>query len=288
MKIILSSLILVTTFSVWAQSTLLDAAPLTGMDTTPVPVTEPELKSNAAAKEEKPFNHRASNWVTTFGFENMKYDVPYSYTGSQKTFKEEQNNLMGGRLGFGYEGHLGGGLLLGGRVEGYYLGTAFQNDKKATNAGGVTIGTEKDVGQILGGDLVGHAGWMFDFQTGNPFLGETAALALELFAEAGIGQGQAYNRKKYDYSVATKDEYSFTMTDNFTSTSVAFGLNILSRYSGFFLNLKVSQLFLDVDKRKIKGKSQVTDVPGPDFNETIKDPKVDTITAFTVGGGYKF
>lgn len=247
------------------------------------------ISSTDNLDQEKVFNHRKSHWITTFGFENTKYTAPFDYQATQRNFKEEERNLMGGRLGVGYEAYIGGGFILGGGLSGYYMGTAFQNEKVATNAASAKIGTEKDNGQMYGADLTGHLGWMFDYKTKNPFLGEMTYMAMELFAEAGIGKGQTYIRKAYDYDTNTPvntELYNATISDDFTSASVAAGVNFLSTTSGYFLNLKVSQVFLDVNTRKTRVQSingTTTTTAG-----TQKNPDIDPITVFTLGGGYKF
>lgn len=247
------------------------------------------ISSSDDLSQEKVFNHRKSHWVANFGFENTKYKAPFDYQATQRNFKEEERNLMGGRLGFGYEAYIGGGFILGGGISGYYMGTAFLNEKIASNAAGAKIGAENDTGQVWGGDAIGHLGWMFDYKTKNPFLGEMTYMAMELFAEVGIGKGQAYLRKDYYYDTNTSgtyEKYDAIITDNFTSTSVAAGVNFLSTTTGYFLNLKVSQVFLNIDERKTR--VSATNGTTNTVAGTQKDPDIDPITVFTLGGGYKF
>lgn len=238
---------------------------------------------------ERPFNHRKSHWVGTYGFQNSKYVVPLQYTGSKVNFKDEDRELWGGRAGIGYELYLGLGLLLQGRLDGYYLGTVFQQDKVAKNAAGAKVGSEKDTGQMAGGDAVLHAGWMFDLVTKNPILGEMTYLAVEPFVEASYGRGQAYNRKKYYFNGAQSDAYRFTMTDYFSSQSVSVGLNVLSTNSGFFLNLKATRMFLTIDNgdRRISSTSTVNSASASSVSRP-NDVRIDPVTIFTLGGGYKF
>ena len=237
--------------------------------------------------DDRPFNHRAGHWVMNFGFENAKYELPWAYQGSRRNFDEEKQDLWGGRMGFGREIYIPGGFLLGGRIDGYYLGTLFTEEEIAKPASSITLGAEKNTGQMFGGEAVGHFGWMFDFRTKNPFLGEMTYMAMELFAEAGVGRGQAYNRKNYYFRLNTDDKYDVIIEDNYTTASVSAGVNFLSTNTGFYLNLKATRIAQDIDKRKTRG---ISTVGGADttINGSEKSPDTDPITVFTLGGGYKF
>lgn len=237
--------------------------------------------------DDAPFNHRKSHWVTNFGFEGTQYKVPFSYVGTKKSYDEESLELQGGRVGVGYEAYMGWGFLLGGRIDGYYMGTTFNRERFAKNVGNTQVRGEENRAQMYGGDLVGHAGWMFDYKTKNPFLDEMTYMAMELFAEAGVGAGQTYFTKEYFNRDSVDELYRGRITESYRSTTVSAGINFLSRTTGFFLNLKVSQMFLDVDETKIKavrGDSTATTTTNEDINNPDKDP----VTIISVGGGYKF
>jgi hypothetical protein len=251
----------------------------------------PEAVSKANVDEDDDsFNHRKANWVGTFGFESTKYTLPFAFQGDKANFKEEERELWGGRLGFGGEFYLGWGFLFGARLDGYYLGTLFEDAKTANPEYDVDVASEKNNGHMYGGDAIAHFGWMFDFKTKNPFLAEMTYLAIELFAEAGVGRGRAYNRKNYFFnaSPATDELYDIIIEDDYTSQIVSGGINILSTSTGAFLNLKVSTVALDITERKIRGTSKPNGQAATNLKDTIKNPDTDPITIFTLGGGIKF
>lgn len=249
----------------------------------------PESVSTAKVDEDDDsFNHRKGNWVGTFGFENTKYTLPFAFQGDEASFKEEDRELWGGRLGFGREFYLGWGFLFGARLDGYYLGTLFEDAETANPEFDIDVASEKNNGHMYGGDAIAHLGWMFDFKTKNPFLGEMTYLAIELFGEAGVGRGRAYNRKNYFFKAATDEEYDIIVEDDYTSQIVSGGINILSTSTGAFLNLKVSTVALDITERKIRGTSRPNGQAATNLKDTIKNPDTDPITIFTLGGGIKF
>ena len=274
------------------------AAPI--VETTPAPVGEENARPVAEVKstddvddEDRPFNHRKSNWVSVFGFETVKYTLPLEFTGASDYFKEKERDLYGARLGFGREFYLGWGFLLQGRVDGYYMGTLFEGIKTADpEFTGTDVSNEKDTGSYYGADAVAHLGWMFDYKTKNIFLGDMTYMALELFVEAGVGKGTSYQRKEYNFDAASVDQYDFIMEDEFTTNSVAAGINLLSTSSGFFLNLKATQVNLSLDKRTIREKKLEGGASGSSAGAFVKrtdnDADIDPVTIFAVGGGYKF
>jgi hypothetical protein len=284
---------------------VLDPSPVVSEEPQAVPVVEevkvaqevkplPKTESKAEIEDEGDFKHRKSHWITTFGFETTKYELPLEFNGARKSFGETDRELYGGRLGVGREFYLGWGFLFQGRVEGYYMGTLFEGIKTADPEFSTEVSNQKDTGSIYGAEAVAHFGWMFDYKTKNPFLGEMTYLAMELFVEAGVGRGKSYQRKEYKFDASVVDYYDFLMEDEFTNTSVSAGVNFLSTSTGYFLYLRATQSALAIDKRKgrIKsiegaGSGTSTDgVAGVKFSE--KDPDVDPITVFAIGGGYKF
>jgi hypothetical protein len=239
--------------------------------------------------ESETFNHRKSHWTTQFAFENLRYELPFNYDGGQRKFGVKDQDMWGMRMGFGREVYLGGGFLLGARLDGYYLGLLAQDDKVVKKAD-VTVTSEKRTGQVYGADAILHLGWMFDYKTRNPFLGDMAFMSMELFVEGGVGRGNSYFRKDYFYEVPTepRDDYDIIIEDSYTTQRATVGANFLSTTSGFYFTLQATTLTLDVDKRKIRGKQQIDSggiqAIGPGNGTADLDP----ITVFTFGGGYKF
>lgn len=258
------------------------------------PKVGPTIESTAEVEDEDPsFNHRKSHWIGTFGFETVKYTVPLEFAGASEEFQEKDRDLYGARLGFGREFYLGAGFLLQGRVDGYYMGTLFEGIQTADpEFPGTEVSNEKDTGSYYGADAVAHFGWMFDYKTKNPFLGDMTYLAMELFVEAGIGKGKSYQRKEYNFDAASVDQYDFIMEDEFTTQSVSAGINILSTSSGFYLYLKGTQVNLSLDKRDIREKRLEAGASGSSAGAFVKrsdnSADIDPVTIFALGGGYKF
>lgn len=247
------------------------------------------VAENTSQQDVKPndgkFNPRTGHWIGTIGFETTAYTLPYNFTGAKKTFKEEDSRLTGGRLGFGREAYLGGGFLVNARLEGYYLGTLFNSLETASpEFEDVTVAATKDTGSMFGGDAIGHFGWMFDYNTKNPFLGEMTYMAFELFVEAGIGRGRAINGKSYYFKATTNEEYKVTFEDDFSTQIVSAGFNIHSRNSGAFLYVKASQVSQSITERKIRGNSSISG----EIKETQTNPDSDPLTILSIGGGFKF
>jgi hypothetical protein len=231
------------------------------------------------------FNPRTGHWIGTIGFETTAYKLPFNFTGAKKTFKEEESRLTGGRLGFGREAYLGAGFLVNARLEGYYMGTLFNSLETASpEFQDVTVAATKDTGQMFGGDAIGHFGWMFDYNTKNPFLGEMAYMAFELFVEAGIGRGRAINGKSYYFKATTNEEYKVTFEDDFSTQIVSAGFNIHSRSSGSFLYVKASQVSQSITERKVRGNSSISG----EIKDNLTNPESDPLTVFSIGGGFKF
>jgi hypothetical protein len=133
---------------------------------------------------------------------------------------------------------------------------------------------------------------MFDYKTKNIFLGDMTYMAMELFVEAGVGKGTSYQRKEYNFKASQKDVYDFIMQDEFTTNSIAAGINFLSTSSGFFLNLKATQVNISLDKRTIREKKleggATTADAGGFVKRTDNNADIDPVTIFAIGGGYKF
>lgn len=255
---------------------------------------EPKIESTAQIDDEDmPFNHRKSHWIGSFNFETVKYNIPLAFDGASEEFKEKDRDLYGGRLGFGREFYLGAGFLFQGRVDGYYMGTLFEGIETADpEFPGTEVSNEKDVGSYYGADAIAHLGWMFDYKTRNPFLGDMAYLAMELFVEAGIGKGKSYQRKEYNFDAASVDQYDFIMEDEFTTNSISGGINILSTSSGFYLTLRATQVNISLDKRDIREKKLEGGASGSSAGSFVKrtdnSADIDPVTIFALGGGYKF
>lgn len=241
--------------------------------------------------DEENFKHRKSNWVSTFGFEHTRVELPYEFQGAKKQIGEEKRELMGARLGLGRDFYIGSGFIFGTRLEGYYLGTLFTDAQTADpEINNLEVAASKKTGHIFGADAIAHLGWMFDFKAKNPFLGEMTYLAFELFVEAGVGRGKGYNRKEYYYDTSVTDEaYDAIIEDDFNSQIISAGFNILSTSTGAFLYVKGSQMTQDITEREFRIKSRLTGDPeGPFQKSSVKAPDVDPIVIVSIGGGFRF
>ncbi len=251
----------------------------------------PSMVTETVVEEDKDFKQRKSHWVSTFAFEHSSYELfpsDYEFNG-KKNFDKETNQLWGGRLGFGGEIYLGAGFITRSLVEGYYIGSLFS---QVLNGGSqdedIKFAYTKKTGQILGADVSQSLGWMFDLKTKNPFLDQMTFLNVELFVEAGLGKGWAYNRLNYSYDLGTTDESIKLRTrDDFTNARTGAGINFTSN-QGFFLTMKVTANRYDISKRKIDGYIQENGQGQTTVNESLTDAKVDTVMIYSLGGGYKF
>ncbi len=261
-----------------------DSAPQTAepLTTTPVITTE-------APKEDKDHNPRKGHWITSFGFEGMKYETENNFTtGVKKNFRPGDTELFGGRIGVGGEIYLGMSLLTTSKLEGYYMGTLFS---KVLNGGAedddVKFAYTKKTGQIYGFDYSQSLGFIFDMKTKNPFMEEWTYLTVEPYIEIGAGAAKAYNRLNYSYVLASTDEqYRLRVTDELVNAKVGAGINFTST-TGYFLYVKATQNRYDITDRKAYQLVRT----GGGANVTSKpelDDKIKAITVYAIGGGYKF
>lgn len=245
------------------------------------------------------FTAHESHWITTYAFEGTKYQTNYQYDGVKKDFKPGEQEIWGGRIGFGGEIYLGKGFVTTSKAEGYFLGTLFS---KALNAGAdlpIEYSSTKRTSQMYGIDFAQSLGYIFDVHVQNPFMEQKSIIYMEPFLEAGIGYGKAFNKINYVYDtslgggeVGTSGEpvesYRHKMDDNFVSQRVSAGMNITSS-QGFFLQVKVTSSILDVTSRKESVLIKENTLPiGTTQVTNSKNPKLDPIVIYTLGGGYKF
>ncbi len=264
-----------------------EASPVTPVphSTSPVLTTETTLDP-----DDKRFNPRESHWVSIFGFETLKYDVPFEFSGEEKNIRPGSQEMWGGRLGFGGELYLGLGLTTTTRVEGFYVGTLFS---RVLNAGpndeDVEFAYTKRSGSVWGVEATQSIGFIFDFKTKNPIMDEWAYLTMEPFVEAGIGKAYAYNRINYNYDTGptTNEGYRQRVRDDLTTTKFGGGINFTSS-SGYFLYLKAIVNSFDVIERKVQTYIRPDQSTGSTVRITLKDAKIDPITTYALGGGYKF
>jgi hypothetical protein len=255
----------------------------------------PAPSSTAEVISNKEFDPRRSHWITTFGFEGMEYQLPFQYEGLKERFNEQRRQLYGGRLGFGGELHLGAGFHLGAMVEGYYMGTLFQQAKTASpEVDDVDVASTKNNGQIYGADAVASLSFLWDFKTKNPLMDEWSYLFVEPFLEVGIGRAQAFNKKDYYYNTGSatgasqvNEAYEHTFLDDLTNARIGGGLKLTSR-AGFFLYLRATQNRYDITRRRQKGFTQQDDADRSPLTGVIEDSKMDPVMIYAFGGGYKF
>jgi hypothetical protein len=235
------------------------------------------------------FNPYKNHFITSFGFEAMKYDVPYEFSGVKKNFHPRTQDLYGARLGLGNEIYLGGGVNTTTKVEGYYNGTMFS---QILNGGAqdkdVKFAYTKRTGQVYGFDASQSIGVLFNMKAKNPFLDEWTYLTVEPFVEAGLGVGRAYNSINYSYNLDTTNErYKRAINDSLTNMRLGIGVNFTSSESFFFF-IKATQSRYNVTSRKIEGFTRQNG--GTDIFESSKPKNVsmDAIMVYSLGGGYKF
>jgi hypothetical protein len=240
--------------------------------------------------EERRFNPYESHWLTTFGFETLKYEVPYEFVGEKKNFTPGDQEMWGGRLGIGGELYLGLGLVTTTRLEGFYVGTLFSRVLNAgPQDGDEEFAYTKRTGNVWGVEATQSLGYVFDFKTKNPIMDEWAYLTVEPFVEAGVGKAYAYNRLNYDYDTGTttNEGYRQRVRDDLTTAKFGGGVNFTAS-SGYFLYLKATVTTFDVSQRKVQTYTRPDQGAGSTVRETQKDVKLDPITIYALGGGYKF
>jgi len=131
---------------------------------------------------------------------------------------------------------------------------------------------------------------MFEMKTKNPFLDEWSYLMVEPYVEYGIGRGWAQSRLNYHYDTGptgTQEDYRISVRDDLVNTRVGGGINFTSR-SGYFLFLKTYVNRYDVTQRKIRTYVKPNGGSATTSSDTEKDVRINPVTTFALGGGYKF
>lgn len=243
-------------------------------------------------KDHKKFEPYKSHWLVAFGFEGMKYEVPFDFTGERKTIEPGDQELWGGRLGLGGELYLGSGFMTTTKVEAYYVGTLFA---RKLNAGPddeeEEFGSTKRTGQVLGFDISQSIGYMFNMKTKNPVMDEWAYLTVEPFIEAGIGMGWAFNRIDYEYDTGptpgVREAYKQRVRDTLLNARIGGGVNFTGN-NGYFFFIKGFVNTFDISERKVETFTKPNQLGGDDESETLKDVNIDPVITYAIGGGYKF
>jgi hypothetical protein len=291
-KIILLALLISTT-ALFAQANesleKTEAAPVAPEQAPPVgtPALIMEDSSNF-----KKFEPKKSHWLSSLGAETMKYDVPYSFKGNRSNFSPRPQELWGGRLGLGGALHLGFGIVTTTKIEGYYMGTLFsQILNGGPDSEDVDFAYTKRSAQIFGFDAAQQLGFQFGMKTKNPILGDWTYLTVEPFVEAGIGKAKAYNRINYSYDTGStpssaRERYKDTVNDDLTNARVGGGVNFTSS-SGFFLYLRATFNRYEIVKRERRIYSQPNG-QAPTVSLDNQRPRLDQVTVYALGGGYKF
>jgi hypothetical protein len=283
-KLILIAFILLTSVA-WAEDQTEKAITELPPSDTPSLISDADIE-----KEHEHFERRASHWLTSFGFEMANYEVPFDFRGAKKNFHPNDQQLSGGRLGFGGEIYLGKGFLTTSKVEGYYLGTLFT---RSINAGpeetDVEFASTKKSGNLYGMDVSQSLTYLIDMKTKNPFMDEWTYLTCEPFIEAGIGKAIAYNSVQYQYLLSdVRENHREHVSDQILNARIGAGISFTSN-TGFFLYIKATQNRYDVTDRKVRGASRPN---GQDGETSLKrsdnDVKMDPVTIWALGGGYKF
>jgi hypothetical protein len=253
----------------------------------------PVLSSEVTSTEE--FTAMKSHWQALYAFEMFKLQTPFNFTNGKgnKIFTQQDQQLFGGRLGFGRNLYIGGGLNTTSRVEGFYAGAAFGNVKTARPDADQNISTKKVNSQNYGVDICQSIGFIFEAKMKNPFMDQMTYMTIEPFIEAGAGVSNARSKASYDYDTSVYvDHYRHTIDDKIANARVGAGINIAGR-SGFFMFLRVSQNRYKILDRKTSGYSQpngqgATNLDTAAQKNADKNVKLNAITMFTLGGGYSF
>lgn len=239
------------------------------------------------APEHKAFNPRESHWLWSFGFEGMKYPVIYEFAGAENNFNPKDQEVWGGRLGFGGELYLGAGFNTTTKVEGYYMGTLFSKSETANPEVDLEFAYTKRTAQVWGFDATQSIGYLFDMKTKN-IMSDMVRLTVEPFIEAGIGWGKAINRLHYKYELPSADEeFKQSVEDQLVNARFGGGVNFTSS-EGFFLYLKATVNQYNITSRKSKGFSRPNGSGSTDLTGEDKNADIDPITVYAIGGGYKF
>lgn len=260
---------------------------------TDTPITNADTPVSSDSDEDDDFNPRKSHWLTTFGFEGLKYEAPAEFNGELKDIKPYNQEFWGGRIGFGGEIYLGANINISTRIEGFYAGTLFTKMETETSevSNDVIDISQRKTGNIWGAEAIQTLGLIFDLKTKNPFMDEWTYLTVEPFVEAGIGKAWAYNRLSYEYARSgttdVSEEYRVRVNDELTNTRFGGGFNFTSR-SGFFLYLKAFVNNYLVEKRKVKTYTMPNNGSGTTTTNIPEDVEIGAITTYAIGGGYKF
>lgn len=236
------------------------------------------------------FNPRKSHWLTTFGFEGMRYGADFdTFTGVKKNFAATKNDLWGARLGLGGSIYLGNQITTTTLVEAYYLGTLFS---QVLNGGPEDDDAEfaytKKTGQVWGATASQQLGFLFDMKTKNPFMDEWTYLTVEPFVMAGIGIARAYNSVNYSYDLDTTDErFKQSISDQLTSLQLGIGANFTAS-NGFFFYTRITQTRYDLNERKIESKIQQNGGPLNISSRKDNGATIDPVIVYALGGGYRF
>jgi hypothetical protein len=221
----------------------------------------------------------------------MKYNLPFvQFTGDRKHIGERDQELYGARLGFGGQIYLGKGFFTTSMLSVFYNGTLFtKNQEAGPQVDGQQVGSIHRTSGFSGGDIAQQLGYMFEFKTKNPFMDEWARLTFEPFIEAGLGMGSSYNKVNYSYdSGVVNEKYKYTIEDKVTYAKAGGGFNMTAG-NGFFFQVKAMVNTMDITERKTQGFTRKTTGAATIFAPTTdKNAKMDPVTVFTLGGGYKF
>ena len=253
-------------------------------------VTTPVLTSSDNPDKIRVFNPRKGHLITTFGFEGLKYEVPFDFrsNNNKKNFHPGTQDLFGARFGLGAEIYIGGGLNTTSKIEGYYVGTLFT--KKRSADPDVPDVEEyayyKKTGGLYGVDVAQSLGYLIDMKTYS-VMGTMVQLTFEPFAEIGAGMAKAYNAIAYNYETSFKESYRLRVSDDLLVGRIGGGFNIISG-QGYFLHVKITQAKYDITKRKLAGRTTQSDGTTFSHDGSDNDVKIDPITTFIIGGGYKF
>lgn len=247
--------------------------------------------STRTPEDDRKLNHYKSHWLTSFGFEGLKYETNYNFTGKRKRFRPSTQELWGGRIGLGYQLHLGKGFFATTKVDGYFVGTLFTRSltaapQEATEEAAFI----KRTGQVFGADITQSLGYIFEMKTKNPFMDEWAYLTVEPYIEAGIGRASAYNRLNYHWDTGagnTQEDYRARIKDELTNVRYGGGFNFTAN-SGFFLYLKGTVNNFNVTERSVQEFVKQDGVSGATSKTTPKNVTLDPVIIYALGGGYKF
>ena len=223
---------------------------------------------------------KEKKWQITMGADYLNYQASLpAYSGKhEKIDSDENSNIYGVSIGFGREFRVAGDFSITPKLGGFYTKTLQRNVGKASKDIDLDLSSVRDDHMVYGGEVSASLNYLF----------ENSILNLQPFFEAGVGTGIANIQKEYIFDGIQSDrsdaeDYDVSVDENFNYTRASLGVNFIST-QGVLSYVKVTQMVLDVTKRKTKGSINGAD---QSKNESDLNERKDFLAA-SIGFGYLF